>query len=117
MPPTVLVVDDEPDIREAVSELLSEEGYDVVGASDGAEALTKLHTCHPTVVLLDLMMPGMDGWQFRAAQREDPEVSGIPVIVLSALDRVSDLDAADFIQKPFDLDRLLSAVRHHAHAA
>ena len=113
---TVLVVEDEPDIRETVVEVLSEEGYDVVGASDGNEALEKLHAYHPAVVLLDLMMPGMDGWQFRAAQRGDPEVSRIPVIVVSALGRVADLDAAEFIQKPFELDELLKAVRHHARA-
>lgn len=108
---TVLIVEDEQDIRDSVAEALSDEGYDVVRAADGAEALEKMHECHPVLVLLDLMMPRMNGWQFRTAQRSDPESAGIPVIVLSALGRVSDIDAADFLQKPFDLDRLLSAVR------
>lgn len=112
----VLVVDDERDIREAVSEVLADEGYEVFGAADGAEALSKLRAHHPAVVLLDLMMPGMNGWEFRAAQQHDPEVSGIPVIVVSALGKVAGLDAAEFLQKPFELDALLTAVRHHAHA-
>jgi CheY-like chemotaxis protein len=113
---SVLVVDDESDIREAVSEVLADEGYVVHGAGDGAEALRKARAVRPQLVLLDLMMPGMNGWEFRAAQRGDPELRDIPVVVLSALGRVSGMDAADFIQKPFDLDRLLSAVRTHARA-
>jgi len=110
---SVLVVDDEIDIREAVSEILAEEGYEVYGAGDGAEALRKARIFHPGLVLLDLMMPGMNGWEFRAAQSTDPELSQIPVVVLSALGRVAGLEAAGFIQKPFDLDELLSTVRKH----
>jgi CheY-like chemotaxis protein len=113
----VLIVDDETDIREAIAELLAEEGYDVEGARDGAEALTKARRCHPSLVLLDLMMPGMNGWEFRAKQRGDPELAAIPVVVLSALGRVPGVDAAGFLQKPFELDDLLTAVRVHAHAA
>ncbi len=108
---SVLVVDDESDIRDAVAEVLADEGYVVHGAGDGAEALRKARAVRPSVVLLDLMMPGMNGWEFRAAQKGDPDIQDIPVIVLSALGRVSGIDAADYIQKPFDLDRLLTAVR------
>lgn len=111
---SVLVVDDENDIREAVSEVLADEGYVVLGAGDGAEALKQLRDHHPSVVLLDLMMPVMNGWEFRAAQKGDPDLSGIPVIVLSALGRSSGVDAEAFIEKPFELDELLSAVRAHA---
>ncbi len=111
---SVLVVDDESDIREAVAEVLADEGYVVHGAGDGAEALRKARAVHPDIVLLDLMMPGMNGWEFRAAQKGDPELSDIPVVVLSALGRVAGMDAAGFIQKPFDLDELLDAVREHA---
>jgi CheY-like chemotaxis protein len=111
---SVLVVDDESDIREAVSEVLADEGYVVHGAGDGAEALRKARAVHPNIVLLDLMMPGMNGWEFRAAQKGDPELSDIPVVVLSALGRVAGMDAARFIQKPFDLDELLDAVRQYA---
>jgi CheY-like chemotaxis protein len=110
---SVLVVDDENDIREAVSEVLADEGYEVLSAGDGAEALVQAREHHPSVVLLDLMMPGMNGWEFRAAQKGDPSLSGIPVIVLSALGRVSGLDADGYLQKPFELDDLLRAVRRH----
>jgi CheY-like chemotaxis protein len=113
----VLVVDDEIDIREAVAEVLADEGYEVYAAGDGAEALRKARTVHPSLVLLDLMMPGMNGWEFRAAQASDPELKQIPVVVLSALGKVAGLDANGFIQKPFDLEELLSAVKRHAHAA
>ena len=110
----VLIVDDEFDIRQAVAEVLSEEGHQVLSAGDGAEALACLREFHAQLVLLDLMMPGMNGWEFRAAQKGDPELSDIPVVVLSALGRVAGMDAAGFIQKPFDLDELLDAVREHA---
>jgi DNA-binding response OmpR family regulator len=114
---SVLVVDDETDIREAVVELLAEEGYEVLDAADGEEALRKARAFHPDVVLLDLMMPGMNGWEFCARRKGDPELARIPVIVLSALGRVQGLDAAGYLQKPFELDELLTAVRDHAHAA
>jgi CheY-like chemotaxis protein len=113
----ILVVDDERDIRDTIAELLADEGYAVEEAGDGAEALAKARDCHPVVVLLDLMMPGMNGWEFRARQRGDPELAGIPVIVLSALGKVPALDAAAYLQKPFGLEDLLSAVKRHAPAA
>jgi CheY-like chemotaxis protein len=110
----VLVVDDERDIRLAMAEALEDEGYEVDTARDGAEALAHLRAFHPQVVLLDLMMPGMDGWEFRRMQRLDPELALIPVVVISALGAVKDLDAQDYIQKPFELDQLLSVVGRHA---
>ncbi len=113
----ILVVDDETDIREAVTEILTDEGFVVVGAGNGAEALVKARAIHPAVVLLDLMMPGMNGWEFCAARRGDPELALIPVIVVSALGPVPGLDAAGFIQKPFALDELVTAVRRYAHRA
>lgn len=112
----ILVVDDEADIRDTIAELLADEGYAVEEASDGAEALAKAKGCHPAMVLLDLMMPGMNGWEFRARQRDDPDLAGIPVIVVSALGRVPGVDAAGYLQKPFELDDLLSVVRRHAAA-
>ena len=114
---SILIVDDEIDIREAVAELLAEEGYEVIDAGDGAEALRKAREFHPSVVLLDLMMPGMSGWEFCAKRRGDPELERIPVIVLSALGRVQGIDAVDYLQKPFELDDLLTAVKAHARAA
>jgi CheY-like chemotaxis protein len=113
---TILVVDDERDIRDAIAELLEQEGYAVEGAGDGAEALDKARSCHPVVVLLDLMMPGMNGWEFRARQRGDPELSSIPVIVVSALGRAPGVDAAVYLSKPFELDDLLDAVRRLSRA-
>lgn len=107
----MLVVDDERDIREAVAEVLKDEGYAVVDATDGAEALRQLRAHHPAVVLLDLMMPGMNGWEFCAARKGDPELSSIPVIVISALGRVSGIEATAFLQKPFELDALVETVR------
>ncbi len=109
----VLVVDDESDIRQAVAEVLADEGYQVVAACAGVEALAKARAYHPEVVLLDLMMPRMDGWEFRRAQMHDPEVSRIPVVVLSALGPDS-LQAEGYVGKPFDVDELVSAVRRYA---
>lgn len=112
--PTVLVVDDERDIREAMAEVLKDEGYEVVDAPDGAEGLRQLRAHHPSLVLLDLMMPGMNGWEFCAARKRDPDLSDIPVVVISALGRVSGIDACAFLQKPFELDALVSTVREYA---
>jgi len=113
---SVLVVDDEIDIRQAVVEVLAEEGYEVIAACDGVEALAQLRAHHPDLVLLDLMMPRMSGWEFRAEQQHDPSVSDIPVIVLSALGRVSSIEADGFLPKPFDLEDLLSKVRRYDQA-
>jgi CheY-like chemotaxis protein len=111
----VLVVDDDADIREAVTQVLENDGYPVAGASNGREALEVLHRMpRPGAIVLDLMMPVMDGWQFRAEQRRDPELASIPVIVVSALgrgtQRVAALDAVAYVQKPLMLDPLLDAV-------
>jgi CheY-like chemotaxis protein len=110
----VLVVDDELDIREAVTEVLSYEGHDVFTACEGAEALQKCQALQPDLVLLDLMMPGMNGWEFRLAQLRNPAIADIPVVVLSALGRVSTIDALAFLPKPFGLDDLLELVRRAA---
>jgi CheY-like chemotaxis protein len=80
----VLVVDDDPGIRRMVSLVLAGEGYDVRTAEDGRQALDLLASWHPAVILLDLMMPVMDGWTFLVAQQADPVLAPIPVIVMSA---------------------------------
>lgn len=110
----VLVVDDEREIRDAIAEVLRDEGYDVVSAADGREALARLREIRPSLVLLDLMMPGMNGWEFRAEQMGDPDVSSIPVIIVSALGDDATLKAQSAIEKPFDLARLLAEVKRLA---
>ena len=81
----MLVIEDDSDVRNALAELLSGEGYAVSLTSDGGEALNKLRAgLRPAVILLDLMMPNVDGWDFRRAQLDDPSLAGIPVILLTA---------------------------------
>lgn len=82
---TVLVIEDDSDVRNALAELLSTEGYVVSLTADGGEALEKLRGgLRPSVILLDLMMPNVDGWDFRRAQLDDPSLAPIPVILLTA---------------------------------
>src|SRR5690242_7123757 len=90
---TLLVVEDDADVREALIEVLADHGYFALAAANGREALEILRAegPRPSVILLDIMMPVMDGQQFRAAQLEDPELAAIPVIVLSAHAKVADL--------------------------
>jgi CheY-like chemotaxis protein len=95
---------------------LTIEGFAAATVANGREALDYLHgTIKPHVILLDLMMPVMDGWEFRRRQQADPELAPVPVIVLSALDavRAAPVDAAAFLKKPLDFDRLLELVRSH----
>ena len=111
----IIVVEDEGDIREDVADLLREEGYEVVTAANGSEALTRLRESgQACVILLDLMMPVMDGVEFREEQLRDPRLAKVPVIVVSgaanARQKAADLKAADFLVKPFKMNALLEAV-------
>ena len=110
----VLVVDDESAIRTMIADALDFEGYDVVTATNGADALAKLAACEPDVIVLDLMMPVMDGRSFLMASRQQPRHAGIPVLVVSAAHdltaAVSDLGARACLAKPFDLDVLLAVI-------
>lgn len=113
--PRILVVDDDSALREALAEFLEERGYDVSCAGDGAEALAILAAgAAPDAILLDLAMPRMDGWAFRAAQLRDARWAGIPTIVLSASlgpdGTLEKLAPALALRKPFDLRRLLDAL-------
>jgi CheY-like chemotaxis protein len=114
----VLVVEDEADVREGLAELLDAEGYPVVTATNGREALQRLRDePRPRLVLLDLMMPVADGWTFREEQQRDGAVADIPVVVLSAAS-VSDsqaerLGASAYLMKPIDGDTLVSVIRAH----
>ena len=114
---TVLVVDDDFDIREALSEFLAGEGYVVTSVANGREALAHLRAQPSTsVVLLDLMMPVMDGFQFRAEQKRDPVLVSIPVVVMTARGSLENLalDVQDIFPKPLDLDRLIEAIERAA---
>ena len=110
----VLIVEDDADLRDMMAQLLRLEGLNAVTAANGQEALDYLRGhAPPTVILLDLMMPVMDGWQFRREQQRDAELANVPVIVLSALDptRAADIAMNAFLKKPLDFDRLLELVR------
>jgi CheY-like chemotaxis protein len=112
----VLIVEDDADLREMMAQLLTLEGFRAETAANGRDALDYLEKgAHPDVILLDLMMPVMDGWEFRRRQSQNPALARVPVVVLSALDqsRAADIDGAAFLKKPLDFDRLLSLVRHY----
>ena len=111
-------MEDDADLREALSEVLRDEGYTVAMAADGQEALDHLRRpSRPSLILLDLTMPVMNGWQFRAEQRQDPDLSGIPVVVLSAGDRLAEqmspLGITDYVRKPIELSRLLRIIERY----
>src|SRR4051794_15472510 len=115
MPFTILLVEDDFDVREALAETLREEGYTVDCACDGEEALQYLRGGgRPGLILLDLMMPRMSGSEFRMVQRVDPALSHLPVVLLSADSRMEDkarvLHADGAIRKPIDLGELLATI-------
>ena len=115
---SVLVVDDDTAIRTLIADALEIEGYAVVTARNGVEALTKLSSTQPDAIVLDLMMPVMDGRGFLAAYREDARHAQIPVLVLSASHNLGEiapeLGVRACLAKPFDLDVLLAAVERLA---
>jgi len=111
---SVLVVEDDADIRESLVEALLIEGFDVLQAANGAEALRVLSQVPaPGIVLLDLMMPVMDGWQFLAARRADPALAQVPVAVVSAVGGGSPDEIVAALRKPVDLDRLVALVAEY----
>jgi len=110
----VLIVDDDPDIRDAVGECLRYEGYDVHSAADGRDALERLeYGLRPAVILLDLMMPVLNGFDVLEALKSRPEWKSIPVVIVSANRgyEAEDLSGAvSILRKPVNVDRLLAAV-------
>ncbi len=107
----LLVVEDDPDIREALSDLLEGEGYAVRTAANGVEALHRLAAKpRPCVILLDLMMPVMNGWEFLVEKNRSQALSQIPVVVVSAVNGGAP-NVSAIMPKPLDVDRLLSIVR------
>jgi CheY-like chemotaxis protein len=114
--PRILVIDDDSDIREVVGEALQFAGYEVATARDGREGLEQARSFRPTLILLDLMMPGMSGWEFRAAQLRDAALAAIPVVVVTALGHDPDIQVHAVLAKPFRLEDLLAQVRGFAGA-
>lgn len=114
---SVLVVDDDPDIRDCMADVLESAGYDVRTAANGKEGLEALgHGYRPCVVLLDLMMPVMTGQEFLAEVRRG-ELSELPVVVVTAAGQSVVAPGADeLMRKPFDIDKLLAAVERHCAA-
>ena len=110
---TVMVVDDDDAIREALQDVLTDEGYDVIGASDGQEALSCLNgEKRPSAILVDLWMPVMDGWKFLDALLADARFSRIPLVVLTAArdQRARELCVAEVLTKPVQLHQVLGVL-------
>ena len=110
----VLVVDDEPMVRETLGQVLSDEGYVVDLAVDGESALDRVHAARPDAILLDLMMPGMNGRQFLQALRDDPAYERVPVLIMTAVHglevNLATIGASEIVEKPFNVDELLNKV-------
>ena len=111
----IVIVDDDVDILESIAIVLAGAGYDARTASSGAEALDELRRDEPPcLILLDLMMPGMNGWQFRAEQMQDRALARVPTVVMTgfpaAAENAESLGAAACLKKPIELDRLLDTV-------
>jgi CheY-like chemotaxis protein len=109
---SVLVVEDDEDIRAAIAEILEGEGYEVAIAANGSEALEELqHMRRPCIILLDLMMPVMNGHEFLARIRETPRMQRVPVLVLTAVSTEAPPGARGLLRKPFIVEELLDAVQ------
>lgn len=111
----ILVVEDDDDIRDLMEAVLSDEGYDVCGAENGVRGLELARASPPALIVLDLMMPVMNGWEFRAHQKAEADLASIPVVVVSAAghEAVVSLEPAAFLPKPFAFDTLIRVVHHH----
>ncbi len=117
---SVLIIDDDPLIRESTRMVLRTAGYDVTCAGNATEGMATARSLKPDVILLDVMMPDVDGWDALDEMLDDDDVCGIPVIVFTAREHTRgrqlarERGAADYVQKPFEPDQLIDLVRHHA---
>ncbi len=115
----VMVVDDDDAILDVIRDILEDEGYRVATATNGREALDRLRgdDTRPSLILLDLMMPVMDGWAFRSEQARDPELESIPVVVLSAdanvRSKADTLQVSGYLRKPVGMQELLDVLAAH----
>jgi len=112
----ILIVEDDSALREALAQVLMDEGYDLLSARDGLEAVNCLKKGNrPDVILLDLSMPVVNGWEFRMFQKRDPDLAQIPVILITAggytREEVAWLQPSALLPKPLDLPLLLSIIR------
>ncbi|MEO5767360.1 MAG: response regulator [Polyangia bacterium] len=111
---TVLVVEDEEDLRAMMRDALEMNGFHVATASDGQDALEKIDTIeHLCLVILDLLMPRMNGWEFFAKLRERPDLAAVPVVVHSSAPASAPAGVNRVLQKPLMFDRLLAVVREY----
>jgi two-component system response regulator MprA len=110
----VLVVDDEPMVRDTLGQVLTDEGYIVDVAVDGEDALDHVHAARPDAILLDLMMPGMNGRQFLQALRNDAKFEQVPVLIMTAVHglevNLASIGASEVVEKPFNVEDLLNKV-------
>lgn len=118
-PGQVFVVEDDDDIRDSLELILESQGWSTAAARDGQEALERIHAgLSPKLVLLDLRMPRLNGEEFLAAARHDPDLEGVPIIILSGdadgAGRAASLGATDFLAKPIELADLLATVARYA---
>jgi two-component system, chemotaxis family, chemotaxis protein CheY len=116
MPEHILVVEDDKDLRDSLADALRLEGYDVVGVEHGEAALQHLSTgARPCVILLDLMMPVMDGWTFHREIQKDQSLAAIPVVVMTAAGaaRASTVDVNAVLHKPLQMDSVVEVVQEH----
>ena len=114
--PPIFVVDDDPDLRQVLGELLQDEGYEPFLFPNGSDALELLREgARPALILLDLMMPEMNGWQFREAQLRDEGLRDIPVVIMTASTGfdAQPLRAAEILKKPLGIDDILEAVERN----
>ncbi|MGI8773840.1 MAG: response regulator [Actinomycetota bacterium] len=116
----VLVIEDEPDIRFLTSLILNHEGHTVLEASTGAEGLVRMRDQAPDLVLLDIRLPDMQGWDVLKAARAEPETSKVPIVIMSAhssghtLDRAMMAGSNGYLVKPFKHEELIAVVKKHS---
>lgn len=113
----VLIIEDDKSIRDSLAQLLEFEGYNVTGAANGQEGLDCLQGLEPCMILLDLMMPIMDGWQFSSQVKADPKLSRIPLVLISAdgniHQKAQQVQALGYLKKPINVDRLLGTIKQY----
>jgi CheY-like chemotaxis protein len=120
--PLMMIIDDDDDLRDALADIMTAHGYEVGAFGDARAALAALEDGRtPFLILLDLMMPGMSGWEFRAVQLANPKLASIPVVVVTAATAFSDggltLSDVETLRKPFELNSLLTLVDRYATTA